>query len=80
MEENKVYDIVKNIPLKCGGMISSGKRISYIHGVFYLDGGMLSKDYQQDFRGLVYAEEHTGWNYLRPVIVKEAWKNGKEDK
>jgi hypothetical protein len=48
--------------------------------VFYLDGGMLSKDYQQDFSGLVYAEEHTGWNYLRPVIVKEAWKNGKEYK
>lgn len=80
MYENKVYDIVRNIPLKGGRMISSGKRISFIHGVFYLDGGMLSKEYQEDFRGLVYAEEHTGWNYLRPVIVKEAWKNGKEDK
>lgn len=80
MEENKVYDIVKDIPLKSGGKISKGQKLTKTHGVFYLNGGMLPIDYQKDFNGLVYAEEHTGWNYLAPIKSKTAWSNGKEDR
>ena len=79
MDENKVFSIVKNIPIKGGGMIPAGRQLSRIHGMFYLDGGILPPDYQEDFRGLVYAEENTGWNYLRPMISKTAWSNSKED-
>lgn len=78
--ENEVYDIVKNIPLQGGGMIEIGHKLTKTHGVFYLDGGMLPKSYQEDFRSLLFAEKNTGWNYLRPVITREAWKNGKEDR
>lgn len=80
MEDNKVYNIVKNIPLKGCGMISAGQQLTKTHGVFYLNGGMLPPDYQADFRGLVYAEENTGWNYLAPIKSKTAWANNKEDK
>ena len=80
MEENKVYNIVKDIPLKGGGKISRGQQLTKTHGVIYLNGGMLPIDYQKDFNGLVYAEENTGWNYLAPMITKTAWSNGKEDK
>lgn len=79
MEENKVYDIVRNIPLKGGGMIAAGQQVTKTHGVFYLNGGMLPREYQEDFRGLVYAEENTGWNYLRPIVTRTAWSNSKED-
>ena len=79
MEENEIYDIVKDIPLKGGGKISKGQKLYKTHGVFYLNGGMLPKQYQQDFDGLVRAEEHTGWNYLVPVKTKTAWQNSKED-
>lgn len=79
MEENKFYDIVKNIPLQGGGMIPAGKKLTRTHGVFYLDGGMLPKEYQQDFAGLVSIEEKMGWNYLAPLRTKTAWTNSKED-
>lgn len=73
MEDNKTYEIVKNIPLKGGAQINAGSMLTKTHGVFYLDGGLLPKDYQEDFRQLVFAEENNGWNYLVPLKTKIAF-------
>lgn len=78
--ENEIYDIVKNIPLKNGAVITAGHKLQKTHGVYYLDGMMLSSDYQKDFSGLVFAEKTTGWNYLVPMKTKTAYQNSKEDK
>ena len=71
--ENKTYEIMKNIPLQGGAVIKAGQILTYTHGVYYLGGGMLPKDYQEDFKQLVYAEENTGWNYLVPLKEKIAF-------
>lgn len=78
--DNEFYEIVKNIPLKSGGIINKGGQLQKTHGVYYLNGGMLPPDYQADFAGLVYAEKMTGWNYLAPLKSKIAFQNSKEDK
>lgn len=78
--DNEFYDIVKNIPLKSGGVISKGGQLQKAHGVYFLNGGLLPPDYQKDFDGLVYAEKTTGWNYLAPLKTKVAYGNNKEDK
>lgn len=74
MDENKTYDVVKDIPLKGHGIIKAGSMLGFIHGVYYLDGGMLPRDLQEDFKNLVRAEELTGWNYLVPTRVKTAFE------
>ena len=71
--ENKQYEIIKDIPLKNGARIRAGQLLTKTHDVFYLDGGMLPKDYQEDFRQLVQAEECTGWNYIVPIRQKTAF-------
>lgn len=71
--ENKQYEILKDIPLRNGAKIRAGQMLTKTHGVFYLDGGMLSESYQEDFRQLVYAEECNGWNYLVPIRSKTAF-------
>lgn len=71
--ENKEYEIVKTIPLKGGASISAGQILTKTHGVFYLNGGMLPKAYQEDFRQLVFAEENNGWNYLVPITQRAAF-------
>jgi hypothetical protein len=43
-----------------------------------MDGGLLPKDYQEDFDALIEHEENYGWKYLSPVITKTAFKNEKE--
>lgn len=80
MNEDKVFDIVKTIPLKDGGSIPAGGKLTRTHGVYYLNGGMLPKEYQQDFDGLVKFEEKSGWKYLAPMVTRTAWQNDKEDK
>lgn len=78
--ENEVYDIVKDIPLKNGGCIKAGNRVQKTHGVYYLNGGMLSSDYQKDFDGLINHEKISGWNYVVPLKTKVAFTNKKEQK
>lgn len=73
MEDNKTYEIIKNIPLRNGAQINAGSMLNKTHGVFYLDGGLLPRDYQEDFRQLVFAEENNGWNYLVPLRTKTAF-------
>lgn len=69
------YAVVKDIPLDKEGnhAIKAGNEISLTNGVFYLNGGMLPPDYQEDFRNLLIIEATKGWRYLvpdNPVIGK----------
>lgn len=69
MREGK-YKIAKSIPLgprKEDGELKAGLDVYYVHGVWYMDGGMLDRSFQEDFSTLLSREEQTGWNYLKPV-------------
>ncbi len=62
------YRIVKDIPVgRNGEKISAGLDLYCANGVFYMDGGMLDRDFQEDFKKLLTIEIKKGWNYLRPV-------------
>jgi hypothetical protein len=65
MKDGK-FVVVKPIPLAEGKSIRINTEIDRIHGNFYMDGGLLPLDYQQDFAKLVEHEMRTGWKYLRP--------------
>ena len=43
-----------------------------------MDGGLLPRDYQEDFDNLISYEEENGWNYLTPVVSKIAFRNENE--
>ena len=60
------FIVVKSIPLGGGDSIRVNTEIDRIHGNFYMDGGLLPLDFQQDFTKLVEREMKTGWKYLRP--------------
>ena len=79
MKPDKKYEVIKEIPLNGGSAIKKGSVVFRTHGVYYLDGGLLPKDYQQDFDALIEKEQVTGWNYLCPVVEKTAFKNNKEE-
>ena len=63
---DKKYIVVRPIKLYGGGEITVGVSIYEIHGCFYMDGGLLPKEYQEDFYHLIKEEEKYGWYYLRP--------------
>lgn len=79
MKQNKEYLVIKDIPLYGGGKIKAGTSITRTHGVYYMDGGMLPKDYQQDFDALIDRESTSGWNYIQPIVKKTAFSNSKEE-
>jgi hypothetical protein len=79
MKKNQKFIIKKSIPLGNGNNIPVNTEIHRIHGVYYMNGVLLSPDYQQDFDNLIEKEENNGWNYLNPVVEKIAFKNTKED-
>lgn len=79
MKPDKKYLVIKPIPLYSGKTIPVNTVIYRTHGVYYMDGGLLSKDYQEDFENLIIIEEIKGWNYLSPVKEKTAFKNEKEE-
>ena len=60
------FIVVKPIPLGGGDSIRVNTEIDRIHGNFYMDGGLLPLDFQQDFTKLVEREMKTGWKCLRP--------------
>lgn len=60
------YIVVKPIPLAGGSSIKVNTEIDRTHGNFYMDGGLLPLDYQEDFTKLVEHESKHGWKYLRP--------------
>ena len=65
VQEGK-YTIVKDIPLGGNDKIKAGTSIYLTNGVFYMDGGLLDQDFQEDFKNLIIREARNGWNYLRP--------------
>ena len=79
MKEDKKYLLEKDIPLANGKKIAKGTTITRTHGVYYMDGGLLPQDYQEDFDQLISNEEMYGWNYLVPVVKKRAFGNSKEE-
>ena len=65
MREGK-YTLVKDIPLGGDEKIKAGTSIYLTDGVFYMEGGLLDQDFQEDFRKLLERETRNGFNYLRP--------------
>ena len=63
---DKKYRVIKPIPLGGGDSIPVNTSIYEIHGNYYMDGGLLPADYQEDFYNLIKHEEKTGWKYLKP--------------
>lgn len=64
MKPDANFKIIKDIPLRNGNVIKEGTDIYRIHGVYYLDSGILPKDYQTDFDMLIDAESKRGWKYI----------------
>lgn len=80
MKEDRKFEVIKDIPIKGGnGKISKGTLITRIHGVYYMEGGMLSRDYQEDFDDLIETESQMGWKYICPLKDKVAFGNNKEE-
>lgn len=77
MKENAKFIVVKPIPIRqsYNGYGKSEIPVSTViyrtHGMYYMDGGLLPEDYQEDFDVLIENEEKNGWNYLRPEIFTE---------
>ena len=78
MKPDKKYVVIKSIPLNDGGSIPVNSIIYRTHGVYYLEGGLLSRAYQEDFNNLIEHEEMHGWKYLSPIREKELYHNSKE--
>lgn len=68
---DKIYQLEKDIPIVGGKSFKKGTRVYDIHGLYYLDEGMLPNDYQEDFRQLIENESKNGWNYIVPIKIKE---------
>jgi hypothetical protein len=79
MKKDTRFLVIKEIPIKGGKNIPVNTNIYRTHGVYYMDGGLLPKDYQEDFDALIEYEEEHGWNYLNPIITRTAYQNTKED-
>lgn len=79
MKPNKNYKVIKDIPLEGGKSIPKGTEINRTHGFYYMNGVLLSYDYQQDFDMLIDKEEREGWEYFTAIVDKIAFKNTKED-
>ena len=79
MKPNKHYVVIKPIPLNDGGTIPVNTNIYRTQGIYYIEGGLLSKSYQEDFDSLIEHEEQHGWKYFSPIREKEIFRNSKED-
>lgn len=75
MKANQEYRVTKDIPLNNGKSIKEGSQIMRTHGLYYLEGNLLSPDYQNDFDTLIESEENNGWNYIVPVKKKTVFGN-----
>jgi len=64
--DDKRYIVIRPIKLYGGGEIPVNSSVYEIHGCFYMDGGLLPKDYQEDFYELIKYEKKHGWHYLKP--------------
>ena len=74
------YEVVKDITLASGkNLFKKGQIIYRTNGVYYLDGGLLSQNFQEYLRDFIAEEEQLGWEYVCPLKTREAYRNGKED-
>lgn len=80
MKANKRFLVIKEIPLYGGKTIPVNTNIYRTHGVYYMDGGLLPADFQEDFDDLIEYEEKNGWKYITPVKERIAYENEKEDR
>ena len=78
MKQDKRYEVLKDIPINGGKAIEKGAIVTRTHGMYFLNGGLLPPDYQQDFDMLIEREEATGWDYICPLVDKRAFGNSKE--
>ena len=67
------------IPYCRGKFIPVDTDINRIHGLYYMNGVLLTEDYHQDFDNLIEKEERTGWEYITPIRQKTMFRNEKED-
>lgn len=79
MKKDQQYVVVKAIPLGGGKTIPVNTDINRIHGMYYMNGVILTTDYQEDFDLLISAEEKNGWNYISPITQRIVFGNEKED-
>lgn len=66
MAKDGKYTLIKDIPLGGDDKIKAGTSIYLTEGVFYMEGGLLDQDFQEDFKRLLEREQRYGYNYLRP--------------
>ena len=78
MKPDQHYVVMKTIPLVGNKEILVNTDINRIHGVYYMNGVILTNDYQEDFNNLIEKEEVTGWNYICPMKQKIMYRNTKE--
>lgn len=66
--KNSKYVVLKDIPLDKNGerVIKQGTEISVTHDCVYMNGGLLSMEWQEDFVRLIKNEEKNGWKYIHP--------------
>ena len=79
MKQDQQYVVTKAIPLGGDKFIPFDSEINRIPGLSYLNGVLLTADYQQDFDNLIEKEERTGWEYITPIRQKTMFRNEKED-
>lgn len=72
------FVIAKDIPLIGGKKILANTIIYRIHGCYFMDGGMLPKDYQKDFDDLIDYEEKNGSKYIVKIKLKENYNPADE--
>lgn len=70
MKKDQRFIVIKEIPLYGGKTIPVNTDIYRTHGVYYMDGGLLPKDYQEDFDALIEKESETGWKFITPITTK----------
>lgn len=80
MRQDQQYVVIKPIPLGRDKFIPVDTDINRIHGLYYMNGVILTDDYQQDFENLISREEVRGWEYITPIKQKTMFTNGKEDR
>ena len=80
MRQDQQYVVIKPIPLGRDKFIPVDTDINRIHGLYYMNGIILTEDYQQDFDNLISREEVRGWEYITPIKQKTMFTNGKEDR
>lgn len=77
MKKSTQYQVIKDIQIIGGSTIKKGTAIQRTSGLYYLEGLLLPKEYQEDFDHLIEYEEENGWNYIVPIREVEAFKTKK---